>query len=930
MNEELKIIIKAVADPAKKSIGEVKKQLQDLEGTGKKSGAAISTALKGFAKGAAIAVAAITGLTAAMAKLGQSSQEVNKGLSKLESSFKNAGSSAKEATKYYKELFGVIGDHDRTVETGQSLARITTDPAALSEYKDIMAGAISQYGDGYNTEALAENISETVASGKLIGDLERALVEAGISADGFNAALERIASTEERELMLRQVLNGIFGNAGKIYQDLNQATIEYNDSQSNLNVAMAKASSYTTPLRTALNTLSTTFLTALAPALRTVAIYLTSFIELIAEAIKWVGNFFGVMGSSAEESAADWDGYSKAMDDYSEALRKSFSSTNNGVKDTIKSVKELKRQTMGFDELNIVSSQTSASVGGISGGGGADIKVPTAPNPKDFGLDAKSLGFDLEGFKADVEEATEKLKILLGIAAGVGGAIGLWKLGSFVYDLVDTIKNVKSIGKIGKEAIEEAMDAGRLTEAQAESYKSLEKMKAMLKNIAAYALIIGGAILAIWGYCDAWINGLNWGNFAAVVGGIAAVVGGLTLKFGKLGGAIGLIVGGVAMVVLGIKDLIENGASLQNILMIVIGSLAALAGVLILVGLENIKAAASWLAHTAALIGHKVATIAATVAEKAMAVAQAALNLVMSLSPLTWIVLAIAAVVAALVILWVKCEGFREVVKQVFDAIVGWIKSAIDWIVNAFKAVINFFKDNWQALLLMLVNPFAGAFKLLYDNCDGFREFIDKWVEKIAQFFKDLWTKIKAAFAGVGKWFSDVFSGAWNGIRNAFSAVGNFFKGIWNTIKSIFSNVGSTIGNAITNTVKKAINAVLSGAVKIINGFISAINLAIDIINAIPGVNIKTLNKLSVPQLAKGGIVNSATLAVIGERGKEAVMPLENNTGWMDTLADRIASRNQSPSKIVLALDGKELGWANINSINNITKQTGELQLVLG
>jgi hypothetical protein len=49
----------------------------------------------------------------------------------------------------------------------------------------------------------------------------------------------------------------------------------------------------------------------------------------------------------------------------------------------------------------------------------------------------------------------------------------------------------------------------------------------------------------------------------------------------------------------------------------------------------------------------------------------------------------------------------------------------------------------------------------------------------------------------------------------------------------------------------------------------------------------------------------------------------------MDTLADRIASRNNTPSKIVLNLDGKELGWANINSINDITKQTGSLQLTL-
>lgn len=47
-------------------------------------------------------------------------------------------------------------------------------------------------------------------------------------------------------------------------------------------------------------------------------------------------------------------------------------------------------------------------------------------------------------------------------------------------------------------------------------------------------------------------------------------------------------------------------------------------------------------------------------------------------------------------------------------------------------------------------------------------------------------------------------------------------------------------------------------------------------------------NQKYVPMLAKGGIVNGATLAMIGENGKEAVMPLENNTGWINQLAEKL------------------------------------------
>lgn len=306
-------------------------------------------------------------------------------------------------------------------------------------------------------------------------------------------------------------------------------------------------------------------------------------------------------------------------------------------------------------------------------------------------------------------------------------------------------------------------------------------------------------------------------------------------------------------------------------------------------------------------------------------------NAVMAASPVTWIVLGIVAAIAALVAIIVVVIKYWDEIKaacvKAWEAIVDAVQAAIDWIVGLFNKIINFVKENWQALLLMLVNPFAGAFKLLYDNCEGFRNFIDKWVAKIAQFFKNLWAGIKNVFVNVGSWFSEKFTAAWNGIKKAFSAVGSFFSGIWSKIKSIFSNVGQAISNAITGTVKKAVNSVLSSAIKIINGFISAINSGIKILNAL-GLNISPLKKLDVPKLAKGGIVDSATLAIIGERGKEAVMPLENNTEWMDMLAARLGERIGGGNvPIVLNVDGKVFAQTAISTINQQTRQTGRLAL---
>ena len=146
-------------------------------------------------------------------------------------------------------------------------------------------------------------------------------------------------------------------------------------------------------------------------------------------------------------------------------------------------------------------------------------------------------------------------------------------------------------------------------------------------------------------------------------------------------------------------------------------------------------------------------------------------------------------------------------------------------------------------------------------------------------------------------------------------------------ITTTFTNVGQKIGDAVSGAVKGAINGIFSIIESKVNSFINMINSAIGVINKIPGVSISKLSKVYIPRLATGGITTGSMLANIGENGREAVLPLEHNTAWMDMLADRIASRSGAPSKIVLNVDGRELGWASINSINDITKQTGGLQL---
>lgn len=152
---------------------------------------------------------------------------------------------------------------------------------------------------------------------------------------------------------------------------------------------------------------------------------------------------------------------------------------------------------------------------------------------------------------------------------------------------------------------------------------------------------------------------------------------------------------------------------------------------------------------------------------------------------------------------------------------------------------------------------------------------------------------LQAAFKSLGEFIKKVFAGDFKGaledLKKAGRSFGNFF---------------------------------ISVAEGIANGFIKMVNAVIDAINSIKidvpgwlqkitgmqtfGFNLPHWNKtVSLPRLATGGIVTSSTIANIGESGREAVLPLENNTEWMDQLSERINSR---PTKIVFTGDLAELG----------------------
>lgn len=283
--------------------------------------------------------------------------------------------------------------------------------------------------------------------------------------------------------------------------------------------------------------------------------------------------------------------------------------------------------------------------------------------------------------------------------------------------------------------------------------------------------------------------------------------------------------------------------------------------------------------------------------------------------------------------------GIVAATGQIIETLVPMIPDIIFAIVEAVIAAIpDILAGVWQVVLSLFslmgdcVEGLWGYVTSFWDNVTELFGKVGDWfyehvIKPIGDFFKDLWDGIKDIFASVGNFFKETFQKGVDKIKSVFGKITAFFSDVWTKIKNIFSKVGEVVGNAITNTVKKAINAVLSTAVKIINGFIGAINSAISAINAIPGVNIKKLSKLETPKLGKGGVVDTATLAVIGEQGKEAVFPLENNTEWLDMLEERLNGSRNVATPVILNVDGKTFAQTSIKTINELTAQTGTLGL---
>ena len=243
------------------------------------------------------------------------------------------------------------------------------------------------------------------------------------------------------------------------------------------------------------------------------------------------------------------------------------------------------------------------------------------------------------------------------------------------------------------------------------------------------------------------------------------------------------------------------------------------------------------------------------------------------------------------------------------SAIIGFVTT----VVGGLSTALTFLMANPVVAIIAGIVAVVAAITILWNKSEGFRNFIlGVWANiqsvfgSLVAWFGQKKEEIVGFFQGIPQFFGKVFGDAWGAITRAFSGVASFFSGIWRTITGVFTTIGTSIANAISGAVKSGINGVISLIENTINSAIGLINGAISLINKIPGVSVNKVSRLSLPRLAKGGIVDSATVAMIGEgSSSEAVIPLDELWKRLDKMTASITGAGGG-SPIVVNVYGAE------------------------
>ena len=686
--------------------------------------------------------------------------------------------------------------------------------------------------------------------------------------------------------------------------------------------------------------------------------YVQAMVQLITEAASALATYFGFELPSIDYSGLGTSGFADDFEDADDSL--------GGVADK---VKKIKKQLMGFDELNIISNPDTDSgggSGGVSGGGGAGLN-----------LDPLEYNFLDNIDTSKVDEIKEKLKEAAKWVGIIGSGLAGFKLSSNVLKLGEAFKDLLAALFSGK-GIKEAAIA----------------FATKFKTALGIAIMAVGAAFDISALIDSWTGGVDWDSlWKQVIGAGLLHLGGF-IAGGTHGMAIGAIIDGVLTLIPSVKSAVmEGNESLSNTLSIVKGIATLFGGLSVLVGnwipiaIGGVITLISLIAIYADDIWAFIKSIPERIKEFCSGIAEWVNSNV--IQPImgwfdTNIVQPIKNFVES-VKGWIKTyitdpfleniapikEAWDEAFGKISDAIADFkkdfdeaasaVKSKVDEIKGKFVEIYQALKYAWNEFVVKPIKEKIDAFRARVDSeLARVKAKLKEWGDWIKGGIQKAWEWVRSILIDpfllglevIKGWVTDFAKKAWNALKQhifdkvaeKIQEVKDKFLKLRDTIVSALKTVGTSVSDFISGSLRKAVNAVFGEIEKNINAFIWLLNSAIGIINKIPGVSISRVEYINIPRMADGGFVGEGQMFIAREAGPELVGSIGNKTAVANNdqiisgiesgvyRAMMAANSNRGGSqtiRIVNEIDGDVVGEKVIQYHNGRVLQTGMTPLLV-
>ncbi|MFD0953025.1 phage tail tape measure protein [Virgibacillus natechei] len=284
-------------------------------------------------------------------------------------------------------------------------------------------------------------------------------------------------------------------------------------------------------------------------------------------------------------------------------------------------------------------------------------------------------------------------------------------------------------------------------------------------------------------------------------------------------------------------------------------------------------------------------------------------------NPITWIVAAVAGIVALIIVYW---DEIWEVTKTVFTAIGEFFVEVWDQFVELFTTSLEWIKEIWNTAwtwvketTVTVFNAIADFFSMIWET---YVTIITTYIEIVQTVISTVWNFIKDTTETVWNAISNFFSNIWESISNTFttvtSAISNIISTVWNTISSVTSSVWNAISGAIS--------AIISGISSTISSVFSGIQSVISTIwNTISSITSSIWNGITS---TISGIINgiSSTVSSVFNTISDTI------SGVWDTVSNKTS---EIWDGIVDAIKGAINGV--IGAINGMLNAIGDISIDL-